>query len=66
MRLRRFCRLWSGPSAKVIRRAIAVERLVPRLNEGLDAKEVKVTSFEGRITDQKVSAILANGERTPS
>ncbi len=38
---------------EVIRKAIPVERLVQRLDEGLDAVEVKVASFEGKITDQK-------------
>ena len=38
---------------EVIRKAIPVERLVQRLNEGLDAVEIKVASFEGRIKDQK-------------
>ena len=38
---------------EVIRRAIPVERLVLRLNEGLDAVEVKVASSEGKITDQR-------------
>lgn len=41
---------------EVIRRAIPVERLVQRLDEGLDAVEVKVASFEGKITDQKTFA----------
>lgn len=38
---------------EVIRRAIPVERLVQRLNEGLDAVEVKVAAYEGKITDQR-------------
>ena len=44
---------------EVIRSAIPVERLVQRLNEGLDAVEVKVASFEGKITDQKAFADYA-------
>ena len=44
---------------EVIRRAIPVERLVKRLDEGLDAVEVKVAAFEGRITDQKEFADYA-------
>jgi hypothetical protein len=46
---------------EVIRSAIPVERLVERLNEGLDAVEVKVASFEGKITDHK--AFADYGER---
>ncbi len=46
---------------EVIRSKIPVERLVRRLNEGLDAVEVKVTAFEGKITDQK--AFVDFGER---
>ncbi len=38
---------------EVIRRAIPVERLVQRLNEGLDAVEVKVAASDGKITDQR-------------
>jgi phage terminase small subunit len=38
---------------EVIRSAIPVERLVQRLDEGLDAVEVKVATFEGKITDQR-------------
>lgn len=41
---------------EVIRTVIPVERLVQRLNEGLDAVEVKVATFEGKITDQKAFA----------
>jgi hypothetical protein len=46
---------------EVIRSAIPVERLVERLNEGLDAVEIKVAVFEGKITDQK--AFADYGER---
>ena len=45
----------------VIREVIPVERLVQRLDEGLDAVEVKVAAFEGKITDQK--AFADYGER---
>ena len=38
---------------EVIRSAIPVERLVQRLDEGLDAVEVKVAAFEGKISDQR-------------
>lgn len=38
---------------EVIRTAIPVERLVQRLDEGLDAVEVKVATSEGKITDQR-------------
>src|SRR5208282_736669 len=38
---------------EVIRKVIPVERLVQRLNEGLDAVEVKVAASEGKITDQR-------------
>ena len=46
---------------EVIRSAIRVERLVQRLNEGLDAVEVKIAASEGKITDQKAFADF--GER---
>jgi uncharacterized protein with PIN domain len=46
---------------EVIRSAIPAERLVRRLNEGLDAVEVKVAAFEGKITDHKAFADF--GER---
>lgn len=46
---------------EVIRKAIPVERLVQRLDEGLDAVEVKIAAFEGKITDQKTFADF--GER---
>lgn len=46
---------------EVIRRAIPVERLVQRLDEGLDAVEVKIAVFEGKITHQK--AFADYGER---
>jgi hypothetical protein len=38
---------------EVIRKVIPVERLVQRLNEGLDAVEVKVAASEGKFTDQR-------------
>jgi hypothetical protein len=47
--------------AEVIRKVIPVERLVGRLNEGLDAVEVKVAAFEGKITDER--AFADYGER---
>jgi len=46
---------------EVIRSAIPVERLVQRLDEGLDAVEVKVAAFEGKITDEK--AFVDYGQR---
>ena len=38
---------------EVIREAIPVERLVQRLNEGLDSVETKIATFEGKITDER-------------
>ncbi len=46
---------------EVIRSSIPVERLVQRLDEGLDAVEIKVAAFEGKISDQKAFADF--GER---
>ena len=46
---------------EVIRKAIPVERLVQRLDEGLDAVEIRVASFEGKITDY--CSFVAYGER---
>jgi hypothetical protein len=45
----------------VIRNVISVERLVQRLDEGLDAVDVKVATFEGKITDQR--AFVDYGQR---
>lgn len=44
-----------------IRAVIKVERLVQRLDEGLDAVEVKVVAFEGKITD--AMAVADYGQR---
>jgi hypothetical protein len=41
---------------EVIRSSIPVERLVQRLDEGLDAVEIKVAASEGKITDEKTFA----------
>jgi hypothetical protein len=46
---------------EVIRSSIPVGRLVQRLDEGLDAVEVKVAAFEGKITDQR--AFVDYGQR---
>jgi hypothetical protein len=48
---------------EVIRKAIPVQRRVQRLDEGLDAIEVKIAAFEGKITDQKTFSDY--GERRP-